>query len=97
MQFEFEIYPKDGYITIVPYSESEVELDPENFDITIDSFWNYIVKEELNKFTLDYYDPTVPDGHHQESGTLSQDDYFLNSYDTIKQDLKHFLIHKNLI
>jgi hypothetical protein len=98
MNFEFEIYLKEGYITIVPYSESETELDPENFNIIIDSFWKFVQKEELNSFVEDFYDSKEPDGHGQISGELSKDEYFSKfSTETIKKDLRKFLIDKNLI
>ena len=95
MNFDYEISQKDDLITIIPYSESETEIDADNFDITITEFWGYVVSQELNHYCHDYHDPSQFDGHGQDVGIMAYDEYFDLDYGTIKKDLKQYLISVN--
>jgi hypothetical protein len=95
MNFDYEISQKDDLITIIPYSESETEIDADNFDITITEFWGYVVSQELNHYCHDYHDPRQSDGHGQDVGIMTFDEYFELDYSTIKKDLKEYLIRIN--
>jgi hypothetical protein len=85
MKFDYDIYLSDDIITIHKHDENY-------FDIILDEFWIWIKKNEMNFFCNDFYDPSKADGHGQESGILSKDQYFDQHYDTIKADLEKYLL-----
>lgn len=84
-KFEYEVYLSDDIITIHRHDETY-------FDIILEDFWTYIDKNDMNHYCNDYYDPTQNDGHGQDSGKLTKDEYFDQHYDTIKADLEKYLL-----
>jgi hypothetical protein len=97
MQFDYYIEKKDGIITIIPYTDSEVEVEPDNFDIKLDDFYSFVQKNELNTSELNYNDPSKHDGHGQISIKENEESYFLNGYSIIKSHIQKYLTEKNLL
>mgnify|MGYP006275436871 FL=1 len=86
MDIEFEVLHKEGIIAIVSIDDS---FSPVN--LSIDKFWGWVERNELNTYCEDYYDPSEPDGHGQLTGTLSFGEYFDLYHELIKKDLIDYL------
>jgi hypothetical protein len=89
---EFDILEKEGLILIQSTDDTF-----EDFTIDKAKFWRWVVSNELNAYFKDYHDPMAFDGHGQDSGHLSEDEYFDIAYKQIKSDLIKYLTTKNLI
>jgi hypothetical protein len=88
--FEFEVNLPDNTIEVINYNE-------DSFSISIDEFWDFIVEQEFNLYCNDYYDAREYDGHGQETGELTQEEYFENlELESIKRDLAIFLKKNNI-
>ena len=86
MGIEFEVLHKEGIIAIVSIDDS---FSPVN--LSIDKFWGWVERNELNTYCEDFYDPSEPDGHGQNSGTLSFGEYFDLHHELIRKDLLEYL------
>lgn len=88
MQFEYEVFMGDDVISVFYHNETTE-------DISMTTFWMWIKKKEYDEWTIDYFDPVEHDGHRQESGRFSMEQYFSQPYETIKKDIKEYLSLKN--
>ena len=61
MNFNYEIFLREEFISIYFEDESTIDID-------IQDFWDFIKSRELNHYTLDYFNPQEADGHSQELG-----------------------------
>jgi hypothetical protein len=84
MNFDYEIFLNDSLIAILPYSG-------EDFDIEIQEFWNYVKSRGLHEYCNDYFDASERDGHGQQEGKYSFEEYFNLSHAEIKTDLEKYL------
>ena len=83
--FDYEIIQDEGVIEIINYYE-------ESFSISLNEFWNFVDKNGLNEYCDDYYDPSQSDGHGQQSGELTKEEYFeFVDENSLKNDLATFL------
>lgn len=85
MHFDYEIYMEDDIITIHKHDETF-------FDILINSFWNFITENDMNQWCNDYHNPAEYDGHGQDTGEYTKDEYFDLPYDHIKADLEKYFL-----
>lgn len=86
MNISFELLEHDGVIHIESVNE---EFTP--YTIDMDKFWGWIVKQGLNQYCNDYYDPNEANNHGQETGTFSREEYFDLHYSIIKLDLIKYI------
>ena len=85
MKYDYEINRYDDYI--------EINIDDDNyFETPLSEFWDYIKSNKLHHYCHDYYSPTEYDGHGQDRGKLSFDEYFDQPYETIKENLTQYLL-----
>lgn len=90
--FEYDFLEKEDLILIMSNDDSF-----EDFTIDREAFWRWVVKNELNAYFMDYFDPKERDGHGQVSGKMKRDEYFDMPYQAIKKDLTQYLkIHKKI-
>lgn len=86
MDISFEILEHDGVIHIESVNE---QFSP--YTIDIDKFWGWVQKQGLNEYCNDYFDPTHPDNHRQETGTFTREEYLDLHYTIIKIDLVKYI------
>ena len=86
MDISFEILEHDGVIHIESVNE---QFSP--YTIDIDKFWGWVQKQGLNEYCTDYFDPTHPDNHRQETGTFTREEYLDLHYTIIKIDLVKYI------
>ena len=92
MYFDYEIDLVGAKIKIAPYTESEVETQPDDYTIPISKFWDFVTEHNLNTYCHDFFDPSQNDGHGQVSGTYTFEEYFNElHYEAIKEDLQKYL------
>ena len=84
--FEYDFLEKEDLILIMSNDDSF-----EDFTIDREAFWRWVVKNDLNAYFMDYFDPKESDGHGQVSGKMKRDEYFGMSYQAIKKDLTQYL------
>lgn len=61
-------------------------------NISKERFWDYVVKKSLNHFCNDFYDGSQPDGHAQNCGEYTLDEYFeILTSTEIKEDIIKYL------
>ncbi len=76
----------------------EIHLhDTDTFiDLPISKFWNWVVKNELHHYCVDYYDESKADRHGQDVGVLNEERYFMLNYNDLKKDLQKYLDEKKI-
>ena len=89
MNFNYEIFLREEFISIYFEDESTIDID-------IQDFWDFIKSRELNHYTLDYFNPQEADGHSQELGKYSYDEYFSIPYQNIHADLVKYFKFNNI-
>ena len=82
--FDFDIEYDDGTIEIYNYNE-------ESFSISIDEFWKFVTKNGFHEYCNDFYDPREHDGHGQECGEFTMEEYFDIDKNSFKHDLAIYL------
>ena len=92
MPIQFEILESEGTILI----DSTTDAFP-TFSLSMDKFWGWVERNGLNGYCEDYYDPSAPDCHGQNVGTLSREAYYNLHYELIKQDLIDYLTKKGIL
>jgi hypothetical protein len=75
MQFDFEVYLADNILTIHKHDETF-------FDITIHTFWDWIVANKLN----------VEYDNGEEVESISKIEYFDLPYEDIKKNISQYLL-----
>lgn len=88
---EYEIFQDEGTILISSVDDSFVE-----YYLKISSFWRWVRANELNTYCNDYYDTSEQDGHGQDAGKLTKEEYFNRHHLIIKEDLIKFLQQSHL-
>jgi len=82
MNFDYEI--NEELISIYYHNDTSEEIE-------LTKFWKWIQSNELNEWVDNYYHPAESDGHRQESGFCTLEEYLDYPYATIKKDLETFL------
>lgn len=89
MRISFEVLENEGTIIIESVDESFDTLS-----IDLEQYWSWVKREGYNAYCDDYYDPSELDGHGQDSGHLTQEEYFNLHHSLIEQDLITYLKSK---
>jgi len=84
MNFDYEII--DDLITLYFHDEQETSIEIKTL-----LYWNWITENNYNDWVSDFYSPAQHDGHGQETGTYTKEEYFNLPYETIKKDLIQYL------
>lgn len=90
MRISFEVFLKENTIIVESVDESF-----DTISIEIDNFWDWVKKNELNAFCVDYHDPSENDGHGQRSGYITIEEYFTQNHSLIENDLITYLQKTN--
>ena len=83
------MFLKENIITIDSIDESF-----DSFSIELDKYWSWVKRMDLNSFCENYYDPNAIDGHGQNCGYLTQEQYFNLNPSLIEDDLITYLEQK---
>jgi hypothetical protein len=89
MLISFEVLLKEDIIIV-----NSVDDSFDTLSIEIHKFWDWVKRNELNAYCIDYYDPSEVDGHGQDSGYLSMEDYLNLNPKIIENDLITYLKNK---
>lgn len=84
--FEYDFLDKEDLVLIMSNDDSF-----EDFTIDKEIYWRWVVKNELNAYVMDFFDPKENDAHGQVSGKLKREDYFSQGYQIVKKDLTTYL------
>jgi len=86
MTIDFTVLDKEETLLI----SSVHDIFPD-FSIPLYTFWNWVKKNELNLWVEDYYDARSPDGHGQQSGSFTLQEYFLLRHDLVEKDILKYI------
>ena len=83
-------------IELIDSDEDVLELYVQGEPITInkDELFSFVQKEERNYWSSDFNDPSQPDGHGQNSGYFTKEQYFDLFFDLIIDDIQLFINQK---
>lgn len=87
MDFEYEIFLGEDVITVFYGDESST-------DISLSKFWAWVKHYELNEWVHNYFNPAEPDGHRQDTGFHSFEEYFALPYQKLKADIEAYLLKR---
>jgi hypothetical protein len=84
MKFTYDVHIEHDIIEI--HKEDDTYID-----IIISEYWEWIKRYDLHHYCIDYFDARESDGHGQEIGKYTKEEYFNLSYESIKDDLTTYL------
>jgi hypothetical protein len=85
MKFSYDVFQEEGIIEVF-----NIDLQ-DTIEIKVDKYWKWVVDNGYHEWCNDFHDPRESDGHGQETGEYSMEEYFMQDYESIKHDLTIYL------
>lgn len=89
MNFDYEVFEQDETIEISNFDEKDPS---KSFTIGLYRFWDWVESTGLNQWCNDYYDASQYDGHGQDTGKFTMDEYFDTvGIELVKEDMAKYI------